>query len=146
MVTYGSGADLTHVRGGGTLHHPNDPATTREMNLFHMDGPLIFKKAARLIKPFLSDFFAGLGWTPATIDAVVPHQASRHGLEYLTNRIGFRPEQMIVNLPERGNCIAASIPLALAEAVEAGRVRRGQRLLLVGTGAGLSLGALALTF
>jgi 3-oxoacyl-[acyl-carrier-protein] synthase-3 len=146
VATFSSGADLAQVRGGGTLHHPNDPATTPAMNLFHMDGPAIFKRATRLIKPFLDDLLAPLGWTPADVDAVVPHQASRHGLEQLTCRFGFRPEQVIVNLPERGNCIAASIPLALAEAVEAGRIRRGHRLLLAGTGAGLTLGAVALTY
>jgi len=53
---------------------------------------------------------------------------------------------MIINLPLRGNCVSASIPLALAEAVHAGRIRRGDRVLLAGTGAGLTLGAMAITF
>jgi 3-oxoacyl-[acyl-carrier-protein] synthase-3 len=53
---------------------------------------------------------------------------------------------VVQNLALRGNCIAASLPLALAEAAEAGRVQRGDKVLLVGSGAGLTLGALALTF
>lgn len=145
FVTYSSGAELTELRGGGTLHHPNDPATTPAMNMFHMDGPAVFKKATRLFKPFLDEFLAGAGWEREQVDLVVPHQASRHAVEYLT-RLGFRSEQVFRNLAERGNCIAASIPLALAEAVGAGRIRRGDRVLLAGTGAGLTLGAVALVF
>ena len=80
------------------------------------------------------------------IDCLVPHQASRHGLDLLTGRLGFRPDQVYSNLRERGNCIAASIPLALAEAVAGGRIRRGDDVLLLGTGAGLTIGAVALTF
>jgi 3-oxoacyl-[acyl-carrier-protein] synthase III len=53
---------------------------------------------------------------------------------------------VVWDLAERGNCVAASIPLTLAETVAAGRIRRGDRVLLVGTGAGLTLGALALTY
>jgi 3-oxoacyl-[acyl-carrier-protein] synthase-3 len=144
--TYSSGAHLTEIRGGGTLHHPNDPATTPEMNLFHMHGPAVFKQASLVIVPFLERFFSTLGWERNQVDAVVPHQASRHGLELLTRRLGFNNEQVISNLALRGNCISASIPLALAEATYSGRIRRGDRVLLVGTGAGLTLGALALTF
>lgn len=144
--TYSSGADATRIIGGGTLHHPNDPLTTPEMNLFSMNGRAIFKQAGRLIEPFLDDFLERAAWRREEIDVVVPHQASGHAVNMLTGRLGFRPEQVALNLAERGNCISASIPLALAEAVHAGRIRRGQKVLLVGTGAGLTLGAMALTF
>lgn len=144
--TYGSHADLTQIVGGGTHHHPNDPATTPQMNAFHMDGPAIFRQATRLVGPFLDRFFEPLGWERGEVDALVPHQASRHAVEQLTRRLGFLPERVVLNLALRGNCIAASIPLALTEAVCAGRIRRGDRVLLVGTGAGLTLGAVALTY
>ena len=144
--TYSSGADLTELVGGGTRHHPNNPDTTPEMNLFHMRGPAIFRQAAVLMGPFLERFFAQLDWARDEIDVVVPHQASRHAIEQLSRRLGFNSEQLVLNLAQRGNCISASIPLALAESVACGRVKRGDRVLLVGTGAGLTLGALALTF
>jgi 3-oxoacyl-[acyl-carrier-protein] synthase-3 len=146
FATYSSGASLTEIPGGGTLHHPNDVTTTPDMNLFHMDGPAIFKKAAVLAEPFLHRFFCQLGWSHAQIDAVVPHQGSRHVIELLTRRLGFHCEQVIWDLAERGNCVAASLPLTLTEAVQSGRIQRGQQVLLVGTGAGLTFGALALTF
>jgi 3-oxoacyl-[acyl-carrier-protein] synthase III len=146
FATHSSGADLTQILGGGTRQHPNDPSTIPEMNMFHMRGLAIFKQASRLIGPFLDQFFATLGWDPGDLDAVVPHQASRHAVDLLTSRLGFRDDQVVRNLALRGNCIAASLPLALAEAANAGRIRRGDKVLLVGTGAGITLGALALIF
>lgn len=146
FATYSSGAELTQIVGGGTLHHPNDPATTPNMNLFHMSGPAVFKHASRLIGPFLDTFFATLGWEREQVDAIVPHQASRHAVELLHTRLGFQSEQIVRGLALRGNTVATSIPLTLAEAVENGRIRRGNHILLVGTGAGLTLGAVALTY
>lgn len=146
FVTYGSVAGMTHILGGGTLHHPNDPATTPEMNRFHMHGPGLLRMAARTLGPFLDAFFAEAGWAREEIDLLVPHQASRNGLALLTTRLGFRPEQVFLNLAERGNCIAASLPLALAEAAAQGRVDRGDRVVLLGTGAGMTIGAIGLTY
>jgi len=146
FATFSSGAALTELIGGGTRHHPNDPATTREMNLFHMDGPAIFKKAGRLLPSFLTNFWAWSDTTPPSYAWVVPHQASRHGLDLLAARCGFAADQVLSNLATRGNCVAASIPLLLTEAVYAGQIKRGDRLLLLGSGAGLTLGALAVTF
>ncbi|MBV9774642.1 MAG: ketoacyl-ACP synthase III, partial [Gemmatimonadetes bacterium] len=84
FATYASGADLTRIVGGGTLHHPNDPATTPEMNLFRMEGPPVLRKTARLLGPFVDDFLARAGWKREEVDVVVPHQASRAGLELLS--------------------------------------------------------------
>jgi 3-oxoacyl-[acyl-carrier-protein] synthase-3 len=144
--THSSGANLTEIAGGGTLHHPNAATTTPEMNMFHMEGPAIFKQAAILVKPFLERFFSTLAWQRDEVQSVIPHQASRHAIELLTRRLGFTRDQVVSHLAQRGNCVSVSIPLALAEAVHAGRIQRGDRVLLIGSGAGLTLGALALTF
>ena len=144
--TFSSGSHLTELLGGGTLHRPQTTYDHPELNMFHMDGPAIFKHAARHFPPFLESFLAGIAWTVASVDALVPHQASGHGVLSISSRLGFKPEQVVYNLPTRGNCVAASMPLALAEAVESGRIRRGDRVLLAGTAAGLTLGAIALIF
>lgn len=146
FATYSSAAELTEVRGAGTRHHPNDPDTHPEMNTFRMNGKAIYRRTFPLIVPFLHCVVDEAGWSVPEVDWLVPHQASGHALTETAERAGFPPERVIVNLPERGNCVAASIPLALAEGVEDGRIRRGDRLLLAGTGAGLTLGAVALTF
>jgi 3-oxoacyl-[acyl-carrier-protein] synthase-3 len=78
-------------------------------------------------------------------DLVVPHQASRVGLE-IAERSGFRPGVVARTLETLGNVVAASIPLTLHAAAREGRLRRGDRVLLVGTGAGLSLGGALLTW
>ena len=146
LQTWNSGAELSQIRGGGTLRHPNDPQTTADDNFFAMRGPQLFRKAAPLLLPFIDGICREVGWARSDIDAVVPHQASRHGIELGWRMLGFEESQIVINLPTRGNCIAASMPLALAEAVASGRVSRGDRVLLFGLAAGLSLGGTALTF
>jgi 3-oxoacyl-[acyl-carrier-protein] synthase-3 len=144
--THSCGADLAEFTGGGTRHHPNDPDTRPDMNMFHMQGRAIFKMARRVVPPFLDRFFHEVGTDRSQFHAVVPHQASRLGIAALTEQFGFAERQVITNLATRGNCIAASIPLALAEAVWAGAIARGDRVLLTGTGAGLSIGAIDLVY
>jgi 3-oxoacyl-[acyl-carrier-protein] synthase-3 len=111
-----------------------------------MQGKALVKMARRIVPPFLDRYFAGTGSSPCDYGVVVPHQASRIGVGALTERFGFAPAQVVSNLATRGNCIAASIPLAFAEAVEAGRIARGDRVLLVGSGAGVTLGAMDLVY
>jgi 3-oxoacyl-[acyl-carrier-protein] synthase III len=143
--TFSSGAPLTQVLGGGTLHRPGTNYNP-DFNLFTMDGPAVFKHASRTMKPFMDEFLGAICWKPSDVNAFVPHQASRYAVAYLSSRLGFQQNQVILNLPTRGNCVAASIPLALAEAVYAKRIKRGDKVLLTGTAAGLTLGAVALTF
>lgn len=146
FATHSSGAELTQYQGAGSLHSPSDPETTPAMNVFDMDGPAVFQQAIRLAPPFIENFFSDLGWRREDVARVIPHQASRHGLDLFAARLGFKEEQVFRNIAERGNCIAASLPLALHEAAQSGSIRRGDRLLLAGTGAGLTLGVVALTF
>jgi 3-oxoacyl-[acyl-carrier-protein] synthase-3 len=146
LQTWHSGAELSQISGGGTLHHPNDPATTPAHNRFAMRGPQLFRKAAPLLLPFMDALCTDAGWQRDDIAAVVPHQASRHGIELGWKLLGFREEQIVQNLATRGNCIAASMPLALAESIASGRVCRGDRVLLFGLAAGLSLGGAAITY
>ncbi len=144
--TFNSGADLAQFVGAGTDHHPNDPTTRPEMNMFNMNGPAIVRLARRAAPRFIEGFFADVGAQRSDYDTVVAHQASIIGIRSLTKHFGFKPAQVITNLAQRGNTISASIPLALSEAVASGRVQRGQRILMLGTGAGLTLGALDLVF
>jgi 3-oxoacyl-[acyl-carrier-protein] synthase-3 len=146
LATHSSGADLTVCLGGGSRHPPNRPDTTPEMNLFHMNGPAVYRMAGRLLPSFLESFLAEVGWARDDVDWLVPHQASGPGLDLLTRRCGFPAERVVRTVERHGNCAAASLPLALAEEVADGRIVRGQRLLLVATGAGLTLGAAALTY
>jgi 3-oxoacyl-[acyl-carrier-protein] synthase-3 len=98
-----------------------------------------------LAGPFLERVRPGLSNGLGDIDWVVPHQASRLGLAAL-HSFGLGPDRMVQTLDHYGNCVAASIPITLLEAIETGRLQRGQRVLLLGSGAGLSLGAAMLIY
>ena len=87
-----------------------------------------------------------VGWAVEDVDVVIPHQASRHAVDLLTKQIGFPADRIFTNLATRGNCIAASIPLAMAEAKQAGVLHHGQRVLMIGTGAGLTIGGIAMVY
>ena len=142
MTTHPQGIELTQVRGGGTVRHPNDPKTTPEDNLFTMHGPGIYRMARRRVADLLKEIFttAGLPLDDTSMDLIIPHQASGMAVAAVS-RYGF-PEERVVNLVgQYGNTIAASLPMALAHAHQNGRLARGNRVLLLGTGAGLSVAA-----
>ena len=138
MSTHPEGAELTEVRGGGVRRHPNDPETLPEHNLFTMHGPGVYRLARRHIGSVLDQLYAEAGLTRADTDLIVPHQASGLALRAV-ERYGFPKERIVNVVREQGNCVAASIPLALATADAQGRIKRGDTVLLIGTGAGLSI-------
>ncbi len=143
MTTWPSGAALAELRGCGTAHHPNDPSTVPEDNLFRMSGMGIYKKAVRKVARSVDRACAAAGVAPGDLDLVVPHQASRAALATLP-RFGLPADRVIDILERYGNCIAASLPMALATAVATGRLQRGMTVMLLGTGAGLSVGTAVL--
>jgi len=144
--TFSSGAHLTELRGGGTFRHPNDPATAPEDNMFSMDGPAVLKMALEAMPGFFETFLDQAGAAREDYDLIIPHQASRRGLDFMRRALRLERGRIFSNLAHRGNCVAASIPLALAESRNAGLLQRGKRVLLMGTGAGLTLGAMELIF
>lgn len=145
LETYGEGAYFTQVAGGGTRRHPNRPDTRPEDNLFHMDGPSVFSLAVKHAAAFLERLRPGLSTGLGDIKLAVPHQASKLALE--AHRFyGFKRTQVVRTIDYLGNCIAASIPLTLHEAIKDNRLQRGDKFLLLGTGAGLSIGGAILVY
>ncbi len=104
-----------------------------------MNGPRLFKAGLVHVPPMFKALFEQSGVGFADIDLVVPHQPSKPALELL-QRWGFPAEKVVDVIALYGNCIAASMPMALATAHADGRLKRGHRVLLIGTGAGLSIG------
>ncbi len=113
--------------------------TTKADNLFSMNGPEVFKfslpKVHGLIKKILKRNHIMKG----DIDLLIPHQASGKGVQAYVKYGRFKKDKVMNIVDTTGNCVAASIPLALAIALESGRASRGDVVMLVGTGAGLSL-------
>jgi 3-oxoacyl-[acyl-carrier-protein] synthase-3 len=146
LETFGVGADLTAILGGGTTRHPNRPGALPEDNLFHMEGRKVARLSVRYAAEVLERLQPGLSEGLGGIDWVVPHQASLLGMHTLTRLFNFPEERVVSTLATLGNCVAASIPGTLYEAVRSGKLRRGQKVLMVGTGAGLSIGGIILTY
>jgi 3-oxoacyl-[acyl-carrier-protein] synthase-3 len=143
--TYGDGAYLTTIMGGGSALHPSKPGHNSDNDLFHMDGSAVLRMVRRFDDAFLEELYPGLSKSLLDIDLVVPHQASRVGLQML-RRFGWPENKVMQTLNWLGNCVAASIPATLYQAIRDGSLHRSEKLLLVGTGAGLSIGGLVLTY
>ena len=143
--TYGEGAYLTAIMGGGSARHPRFANHDPEDDLFHMDGPAVLRMVRGIAPEFLEELYPGLSKSILDIDAVVPHQASKVGLMML-ERFGWSRSKIISTLETLGNCVAASIPATLYQGVVDGNIQRGQKVLLVGTGAGVSIGGMVMTY
>lgn len=147
LRTYSKGAKLSEIRGGGTRMHAREYSAETEADfLFHMNGQAIFRMASQLLPGFVDELLASAGMGMADFQAVVPHQGSAMALRLMRKKLGISGEQMVNITPDHGNTIAASIPMALHEAVRSGKIRRGDRVLLLGTAAGLSLGGMILVY
>lgn len=138
QATWPEGLPYTEVRGGGNRCHPNNPATRPEDNLFSMDGPMVYRLARRRVEGLFEQLFAEAGVGRDDVDVIVPHQASRLAVRALSH-YGFPDHKVVDILAEYGNCIAASMPMALHTARERGMLEPGKLVMLIGTGAGLSV-------
>ena len=147
LETYGDGADLCQLEAGGTRLRPHDDLDGfLARSRFRMDGPGVFKATARRFPGFLQRLLAACELTLDDIDLVVPHQASAAALEHLRRSLGAAGERVVDIFADHGNQIAASLPSALCAAIADGRLQRGQRVLLIGTAAGVSLGGAVIRY
>ncbi|MEK0315618.1 beta-ketoacyl-ACP synthase III [Cohnella sp. 56] len=147
LRTYADGAALSEIRAGGSRRHPRGPQPAEPDDyLFRMDGPAIFKLAARLLPGFADDLLRSTGSRMADFKAVVPHQGSAMAVRLLRKKLGISESQLVYITPDHGNTIAASIPMGLHDAIRSGRIVRGDRVLLIGTAAGLTLGGLVFDY
>ncbi|MBU1430327.1 ketoacyl-ACP synthase III [Myxococcota bacterium] len=142
--TYSEGAYLTQVPGGGTRLHPMKPEAKPEDGYFQMQGYAVLQMALRYGPEAFERIWPGLSRGLGDIEVAITHQPSAAGMEGFAHFFG--RERLVVTLPKLGNCVAASIPATLYEAVSTGRLKRGQRALMVGTGAGLSIGGIVFTY
>ena len=147
METFPRGAHLAEIRGGGSrMHAKHFPENKSADYLFRMEGKGIFKIAAETLPGFMERLLteAGLGW--ADFQIVIPHQASLMALRLTQRRLEIPEEKFFIFAEHVGNTIAASIPMGLHFAVQSGRLRRGDKTLLLGTSAGFSIGGLILEY
>jgi 3-oxoacyl-[acyl-carrier-protein] synthase-3 len=146
LRTYPSGGRDAQVRGGGTNVVPGRPGFEDRAFRFQMNGKAIFKAALQHASPFLDEFFARSPVPRDQLALVIPHQTNAHGVAAFSRWLGFDDDKVVSTFRDHGNCVAAALPMALHDAVRTGRLARGQHALLCGTAAGLTLGALVVTW
>ncbi len=137
----GSGGELLMMPGGGSRRPASVESVTENLHFIHMNGAEVFKFAVRIMTEASLKVLGEAGISPEDLSLFIPHQANVRIIDAAVKRLGLRPEQVMVNVDRYGNTSSASIGIALDEAVEAGRIHRGDRVLMVGFGAGLTWGA-----
>ncbi|TMD14190.1 MAG: ketoacyl-ACP synthase III [Chloroflexi bacterium] len=134
----GQGGDLIYVAPGAPT--PEGPGRPE----IHMDGRKVFRFATEILAQATLEALEKAGVALEDVSLIVPHQANARIIEAAAKRLGVAPEVMVNNIAQYGNTSTASIPLALREAIDAGRVAAGDFIVLVGFGAGLTWGACVL--
>ena len=133
--------ELIHCPGGGTVNPLTPDLISRRMIYIRMQGNETFKHAVTKMAEVAQKALAHNGYTVDDVALFIPHQANMRIVSAVGKRLGVAPDRVFVNLERYGNTSAASIPIALAEAKAQGRIRRGDLVLLVAFGAGLTWGS-----
>ncbi|HEV3312658.1 MAG TPA: beta-ketoacyl-ACP synthase III [Chloroflexota bacterium] len=137
----GSGASALYVPAGGSSQPAADNTVKDGLHFVRMAGPEVFRFATRVVVESTQEIMDRLDLAPDDIDLFIPHQANERIIDSALKRLHFPRERTFVNIEKYGNTSSASIPIALTEAREQGRLFPGATLLLVGFGAGLTWAA-----
>jgi 3-oxoacyl-[acyl-carrier-protein] synthase-3 len=135
----------SHLRSDGRykdkLYVDGGPSSTGTVGHLRMEGREVYKHAVAKISDVIEDAFAATGFTAEDIDWFIPHQANVRIIDSTARKFNIAPEKVVRTVDHHGNTSAASIPLAMAEAVEDGRIKRGDLLLLEAMGGGFTWGS-----
>jgi 3-oxoacyl-[acyl-carrier-protein] synthase-3 len=134
----GSGGGHLILPAGGTAHPPSLETIEKKMHTIRMNGPEVFKFATRVLGKVLRQVIHQAGLKTEDIDLFIPHQANARIIESAAKFAGLPEEKIFLNIHKYGNTSAASIPIALAEAMDEGRAKVGSTLAFVAFGAGLT--------
>jgi 3-oxoacyl-[acyl-carrier-protein] synthase-3 len=142
----GTLANLLYRPAGGAAHPFNEQVLHDRSYFVKMAGREVFKHAVRSMADSCDRALDGAKLTGADIDLLIPHQANNRIIEATAKHAGIPMEKVYVNVDRYGNTSSASIPIALDEAIETGRVKEGMTVLLVGFGAGFTWGSMVIRF
>jgi 3-oxoacyl-[acyl-carrier-protein] synthase-3 len=140
----GDKGELLHLPGGGSRHPASHDTVDGRLHYFKMNGRETFKHATRNMGDIAQKTLADAGLDLGDVDLLVPHQANLRIITYVAKQLDVPMEKVFTNVQRYGNTSSASIPLALTEAYKAGRIQKGQVILMVAFGAGLTWGAAAI--
>jgi 3-oxoacyl-[acyl-carrier-protein] synthase III len=138
----GSGGQYLYMPGGGSLHPPTHETIDKNMHVVHQEGSQVFKYAVRRMAELAACLLERNGFTSDDLALVVPHQANLRIIRAMQQRLGVDDSKVLVNIDKYGNTTGGTIPLGLRDAVDQGRLRRGDLVLLAAVGAGYTTGGL----
>ncbi len=130
----GAYVDKLYVDGG--------PSTTQTTGHLRMEGREVFKHAVGMITDVVDECFSATGISPSELDWFVPHQANKRIIDASAKKLGIADNKVVITVDQHGNTSAASVPLALAVAVNDGRIKKGDLVMLEAMGGGFTWGAI----
>ncbi|HSV32419.1 MAG TPA: beta-ketoacyl-ACP synthase III [Atribacteraceae bacterium] len=137
----GSGGRLLELPAGGSRFPASSETLSERLHFIHMNGNEVFKFAVRIMEEASREVLRRAGMSIEVVDLFIPHQANIRIIHAAAKRLAVSPDRIFVNVHKYGNTSSASIPIALSEAREEGRIQDGSLVLLVGFGAGLTWGS-----
>jgi len=140
----GSGKDLLSLPAGGARMPASSETVEKGLHYIHMEGKAVFKFAVKIVDAAVTKVLEKCGKTPQDIGVLIPHQANLRIIESACERFGISRDRVVVNIDKYGNTSSASVPIAMCEALHEGRIEKGDLVVLVAFGAGLSYGAAAI--
>lgn len=146
MGSDGSLANILWVPGSGTATNRVELESNHKHMAVEMNGPEVFKRAVKAMGDASTKAVAEAGWALQDVDILIPHQANTRIIDATARRLQLEPSKVFVNIESYGNTSAATVPIALTEALEAGRVPPGAKIVFAAFGGGLSWAAAAYEF
>ena len=137
----GSGAEHLYMPGGGSLHPSSHETVERKMHYIHQNGQAVFKYAVRKMEEMSRSMLERNNLTGADIGAFIAHQANLRIIDATAGKIGLDQNKVIKNIHKYGNTTAATIPLAVGDAIDAGKLKKGDLVLFAAVGAGFTAGS-----
>jgi 3-oxoacyl-[acyl-carrier-protein] synthase-3 len=137
----GSGAPALNMPGGGSLHPPTAETVAANMHVVHQDGQAVYKFAVRKMEEAALTVLGRNGVTGKDLACFIPHQANKRIILSTAERLGLPLERVIINIDRFGNTTAATIPMAMRTALDEGKLKKGDLVLLASVGAGFTVGA-----
>jgi 3-oxoacyl-[acyl-carrier-protein] synthase-3 len=140
----GSGRDVLRLPAGGSRMPASEKTVKERLHFIHMDGREVFRFAVKVMQSATSDVLDKIGCSLDELALLIPHQANQRIIDAAARSLKLPLEKVFSNVARYGNTSAASIPIALCEAAEMGRISPGDLIVCVGFGAGLTWGASAI--
>ncbi|HXI39892.1 MAG TPA: beta-ketoacyl-ACP synthase III [Bryobacteraceae bacterium] len=137
----GSGGNYLKMPAGGSRMPATVETVKGRMHYVHQDGQQVFKYAVKKMFEVSSGLLARNGLSPKDVDLMIPHQANRRIISATAERLGLACDKVIINIDKYGNTTAGTIPLATRDAIETGRLKKGDLVLFAAVGAGYTVGA-----